>query len=238
MSQVEILGVFVGKAELIDGGLSRAIDKQRIDKRIWLWPQGLGEDQLGDARYHGGQERALHHYPAEHYAFWRKRYPERNWGLSAFGENLSTLGLREEQVCIGDIFRWGDALIQVSQPRSPCYRLNPQGDQPHLALQAQDNGRCGWFYRVIKPGFVSSHEPLELVQRTFPSLSVARALSHFYHTPMERSGLQHLQQCPALSRQWRERVTQRLNTGLLEDWEERLQGLPLLGTQQDERRYA
>lgn len=229
MSQVEILGVFIGKAEDIGGGLSCAQRKQRVDHRLWLWPQGLGQDEQGDARFHGGPERALHHYPAEHYAYWQALYPALPWPLASFAENLSSRGLTEEQVCIGDIFRWGDVLLQVSQPRSPCYRLNRLGAHPELAQVVQDSGRCGWFYRVLKPGFVSAENSFELVQRSYPSLSVAQALHHFYHFPMERAGLQQLQLCPALSARWREAAAQRLRTGRLEDWSARLQGLPLEG---------
>lgn len=239
MKQVEIQGVFIGKAEDIGGGLSCAQHKQRVEHRLWLWPQGLGHDEQGDARFHGGPERALHHYPAEHYAHWRALYPTRQWSLPCFGENLSSLGLLEDQVCIGDIFRWGDTLLQVSQPRSPCYRLNRHGELPEFPQVVQDSGRCGWFYRVLKPGFVSVENCFELVQRSYPSLSVAQALHHFYHFPMERAGLQQLQRCPALSARWREAAAQRLRSGRLEDWTARLLGLPLEGAQALEvRRYA
>lgn len=239
MTQVEILGVFIGKAEDIGGGLSAARCKQRAEHRLWLWPQGLGQDEQGDARFHGGPERALHHMPSEHYAYWRSHHPELQWPLSSFGENLSSRGLSEEQVCIGDIFRWGDVLLQVSQPRSPCYRLNRPGANPELARAVQDSGRCGWFYRVLRPGFVSAEMPFELVQRSYPSLSVAQALQHFYHFPMERAGLQQLQLCPALSARWREIAAQRLRSGRLEDWSARLQGVPLEGVvAEGGRRYA
>ncbi|GIZ12677.1 MOSC domain-containing protein [Pseudomonas sp. NCCP-436] len=239
MQQIEILGVFIGKAEDIGGGLSCVQRKQRLQHRLWLWPQGLGQDEQGDARFHGGLERAVHHYPAEHYDYWRALYPQRAWALPEFGENLSSRGLCEEQVCIGDIFRWGDALLQVSQPRSPCYRLKRLQADADLPQIAQDSGRCGWFYRVLKPGFASAELPFQLVQRSYPGLSVAQALHHFYHFPMERAGLQQLQGCLALSARWREIVAQRLKTGRLEDWSARLSGQPLEGAQvSEERRYA
>lgn len=239
MNRIEILSVLIGKAETISGGLSAAMHKQRMDQRIWLWPQGLGQDSLGDERFHGGPERALHHYPAEHYVHWRQSYPQTQWVLPGFGENLSTIGVREEQVCIGDIFRWGDTVLQISQPRSACYRLNLDGQFPELAQQVQDNGRCGWFYRVLKPGYVSPRERLELVQRPFPALTVARAHMLFYHRPLDRSGLVQLQRCEGLSMQWREIAARRLLTGEVEDWNARLQGLPLEGVIDAEvRRYA
>ena len=224
-----VMGVFIGKAKDIGGGLCSAIDKQPVSHRLWLWPQGLGNDEQGDPRFHGGPERALHHYPAEHYAYWRERYPQLEWRTPSFGENLSTLGLDEQQVCIGDVFRWGDALLQVSQPRSPCYRLSRRWSLPDFPQDVQDTGRCGWFYRVLKPGFVSQENAFELVERRHPALSVALAMSHFFHTPLEREGLQQLQACPALSLRWREQVARRLTTGQVEDWTARLLGRPLEG---------
>lgn len=229
MSKLSVAGVFIGKAEDIGGGLRSAIDKRPLSHRLWLWPQGLGNDEQGDTRFHGGPERALHHYPAEHYAYWRERYPQVSWQAPGFGENLSTQGMTEKQVCIGDVFRWGDALLQVSQPRSPCYRLSRRWSLQQLPHDVQDSGRCGWFYRVLKPGFVSVENPLELAERTYPSLSVAQAVAYFFHTPLEREGLQQLQMCPALSARWREQVSQRLVSGRLEDWSARLLGRPLEG---------
>lgn len=225
MKSVVVKGVFIGKSEEIGTGLCSAVDKHLIEHRQWLWPQGFGNDDQGDARFHGGLDRALHHYPAEHYQHWQQVYSDVLWTAPAFGENISSLGLRESQVCIGDIFRWGEALLQVSQPRSPCYRLSYQWKIPGLPQRAQDSGRCGWYYRVLKPGYVSPQDPLELVQRVHPGLTVARVLSHFYHQPMERSGLQQLVQCSSLSHRWREIAAQRLATNQLEDWQERLHGV-------------
>ncbi|MCY1352713.1 Protein YiiM [compost metagenome] len=229
MSRVDVQGVFIGKAEDIGGGLSSAIDKSRVEQRTWLWPQGLGGDEHGDQRFHGGPERALHHYPAEHYRYWRKHYRQWPWVAPAFGENLSTYGLTEDQVCIGDIFRWGQAFLQVSQPRSPCYRLSRRWSIPELAQYVQESGRCGWFYRVLRPGFVSPEAPLELIQRSHPGLSVAQTIQHYFHYPLDRPGLQALRDCEALSPRWRETAARRLATNQVEDWTARLLGLPLEG---------
>lgn len=224
MRAVRVNGIFIGKAKQIGLGLTSALDKQPVRHRLWLWPQGLGGDQAGDARYHGGLERALLHYPAEHYAFWRREFPHIDWQPGAFGENLSSSGLSEARVCIGDLFRWGDALLQVSQPHSPSYAIAHRWELPGLPQWLQDTGRCGWYYRVVKPGFVSSENRLQLLRRSYPGLSVAQALRSFYHAPLERAGLQQLVACQALSARWRELAAQRLASGRLEDWSARLLG--------------
>ncbi|CAN7209368.1 MOSC domain-containing protein [Aquipseudomonas alcaligenes] len=229
MQGVEVKAIFIGKAEDIGGGLSSAIDKREVDHRLWLWPQGLGSDEQGDPRFHGGPERALHHYPAEHYRFWRKHYRHLAWKAPSFGENISTYGLTEEQVCIGDVFRWGQALVQISQPRSPCYRLSRRWGIEELPRFVQDTGRCGWFYRVLRPGFVSREDRLELQERRYPELSVAQAVRAYFHSPLEHEGLRQLQQCEALSGRWRDGAARRLDSGQVEDWNARLHGLPLEG---------
>ncbi len=226
---MSVEGVFVGKAEPMGGGLCSAIDKKPVDQRLWLWPQGLGHDEQGDLRFHGGPERALHHYPREHYRYWRQRYPALQWPVPAFGENLSTLGVTEEDVCIGDLFRWGGALIQISQPRSPCYRLSRRWTLPTLPQDVQDSGRCGWFYRVVEPGFVSVEDRLEQVRRDYPGLTVALAIHHYFHAPLDRAGLRQLVACDALSSRWRDTAARRLATHQVEDWTARLGGLPLEG---------
>lgn len=132
MEQIVVNGVFIGKVEETWGGLVSAIDKLPVEQEFWLGHDGLPGDEQADIRHHGGLERALHHYPAEHYRYWRKRHPLNRWQLPAFGENISTYGITEAEVCIGDQFHWGDALLEVSQPRSPCYR---QGQRWNLAAR-------------------------------------------------------------------------------------------------------
>lgn len=231
MKTVELKGLFIGKAEEIGPGLSTAMDKGPVAHRLWLWPQGLGSDEQGDARYHGGPERVLHHYPVEHYAHWRRLYRDIDWQMGAFGENISTHGLNEDRVCIGDLFRWGDALIQISQPRPPCYRLSYRWGHPELPQRVQESTRMGWFYRVVKPGFVTPQSHLQLIQRLYPGLTVAQAIRSFYHTPDNRAGLQQLVSCHALSSRWRDLAARRLATGCVEDWQPRLHGLPPEGVQ-------
>jgi MOSC domain-containing protein YiiM len=220
MNSVRVEGVYIGKAKNLGHGLISDIDKHRLDRRLWLWPQGLGTDEHGDPRFHTGPERALHHYPSEHYEYWRKHYPHIDWRAPAFGENLSSHGLTEEHACLGDMFRWGGALLQISQPRSPCYRLSHSWGIEDLPQHAQDTGRCG---------FVSPDDSFELIQRSYPGLTVAWALRSFYQEPLEHAGLKKLVDCPALSSRWRDIALKRLRTGRIEDWSDRLLGLPLEG---------
>ncbi|SDJ24014.1 MOSC domain-containing protein YiiM [Pseudomonas delhiensis] len=230
MEGIVIQGVFIGKVEECWGGLVSAIDKLETREEVWLGSEGLPGDEQADLRHHGGLDRALHHYPAEHYRHWRKQHPQQRWQQPAFGENLSTFGVNEADVCIGDLFRWGEALIEVSQPRSPCYRLGRRWNLPELPLELQQQGRCGWFYRVRRAGMVSAAAPLELVQRHYPQLSVASLLRWYFGEPLEPCGLRQMMACDALSLRWRKTAAQRLASGVVEDWTARLQGPECLGS--------
>ena len=120
------VNVFTGKVREYDGSRPSAIAKVQVDGELSLTELGLVGDQQAEKKIHGGPDRALCHYPREHYQHWKTEFPEQAdlFVAPAFGENLSTDGLTEKNVFIGDIYRWGDALIQVTQPRSPCFKLN------------------------------------------------------------------------------------------------------------------
>ncbi len=126
-----------------------------------LGPTGLDGDQQADLVFHGGPEKAVCVYPFEHYRLW-----EAELGITleipAFGENLTTQGLVESEVCLGDIFRWGGATVQVSQPRRPCYKIAARYEIKDLAVRVEDSLRTGFYLRVLQPGRVSMTDQLVL----------------------------------------------------------------------------
>ncbi len=127
--------VYTGKIQAYPEGKPSAIAKIQVDGELMLTELGLEGDEQAEKKVHGGPDRALCHYPREHYLYWAREFPEQAelFVAPAFGENLSTDGLTESNVYMGDIFRWGEALIQVSQPRSPCYKLNYHFDISDIA---------------------------------------------------------------------------------------------------------
>ncbi|WP_286239141.1 MOSC domain-containing protein [Neptuniibacter halophilus] len=226
---VALLGVYRG-AVTQRYGLQTAIAKCPVDTPVYLSELGLEGDQCADLRHHGGLDRALHHYPREHYAFWQQQCPESgHWQAPGMGENLSTLGMTEATVCLGDRLRWGDAEIEVSQPRSPCFKLNRRWQVADFAAQMQRSGRCGWLYRVVKPGRVSISEPLVLIDRLAQAMTVAQVCQIYFGDPLQEQGLRQLLSQSALAASWREKIEQRLQTGQVEPWHFRLQGPPESG---------
>ena len=189
------------------------IDKQRSTNDVWLDLSGLQGDLVADHRFHGGPDRSLCQYPADHYRHWCRLYPHlQAIGPAAFGENLSTLGLDERQVCIGDRFRWGDALIEVSQPRSPCSNLDRRHDARGLARQLAKSGRTGWLYRTLEPGAVRPGADLHLIDRPCPTASVLRVWRGFMNEDISDTELAWLAGLSPLANEYRRRFRQRLDS--------------------------
>ncbi|MBV7298101.1 MOSC domain-containing protein [Enterovibrio paralichthyis] len=201
-----------------------AMGKSRIEEPLFLSAVGLEGDECAETRFHGGEERALHQYPAEHYLHWQTRFGIQTWQAPGMGENISTLGMLETTVCIGDVYQWGEAVIQISQPRSPCYKLDKRWQVEGFAQRMQDSARCGWLYRVLTPGFVSVHEPLVLIERPANAVTVKETSDIFFVDPLNPQGLERLAMQTALSESWRGKVLQRIETGVVENWQHRLTG--------------
>lgn len=224
--KVNVQQVRVGRLQpLANSGLETGIFKQPVTES-WLAETGLQGDQQGDTRHHGGVEKALHHYPAEHYLAWCELLPElaAEWQPGAFGENISAYGLTEVDVCIGDIFTLGESQVQVSQARQPCWRLNQRFGHPGVSLAVQQQMRTGWYYRVLQPGRVWAGCELQLLERPHPGWSLQRILELFYRDCLNRPALVELAALPELADSWRTVLQRRLDSGAVEDWQHRLYG--------------
>lgn len=202
-----------------------AIEKRQTEGVLQLGATGLDGDEQAEKTFHGGPDRALCHYPREHYDYWKMMYPEIEDRFVApfFGENMSTLGMTEDTVFIGDIYQWGGAVIQITQPRSPCYKLNPLTDVSDFAQVMQDSGRTGWLYRVIGKGEVSGLHPLKLLTRT-SAVSVREAVAIAFHLPFDETEYRRLLHAPGLSASWTLTMQRRLTSGKIEDFNRRLFG--------------
>lgn len=196
-------------------GTSSAIAKQPIDRPVLVGPLGLDGDEQADLTVHGGPDKAIHHYPRDHYPAWEAelgRHPLLQ-GEGAFGENLSTLGLTEHAACIGDRYRLGSALIELSQGRQPCWKLDHRFSHRGLSAAVIRSGRSGWYYRVIEPGQVAVGSQLELAARPLPDWTVARV----FHLLIagghkdDQPALRQLADMAALAENWRSRAIRLLS---------------------------
>ncbi|CEE91204.1 conserved hypothetical protein [Xenorhabdus nematophila str. Anatoliense] len=218
------LQVYRGKIISSEKWGPSAVNKLLVNGRLQLTSLGLEGDEQAEG-FHGGPDRALCHCPREHYLFWKRQFPElmETFVSPLFGENLSTEGMTEDNVYIGDIFQWGEALIQITQPRSPCYKLNLITGISDFSAMMQNNGCCGWLYRVISAGFVSTGEPIKLLSRN-SDVSVTEAISIAFHSPFDEEQYRRLMGVAGLSASWNLTMQKRITHGKIEDFNRRLFG--------------
>lgn len=213
---MSLLSLHAGQARSFGPeGQSSAIHKVPVEGLRRITFQGLEGDVQADLKNHGGSDKALHHYPREHYAPWRAELPHRAelFVPGGFGENLSTLGLTEATVCLGDIFTLGGAVVQVAQGRKPCWKLNVRFDVVDMARRVQDTGRTGWYYRVLEEGAVAPGEPLTRVERLCPDWPLDRLWRVLSQVPADRAALEELAGLGVLAANWRETARKRLAGG-------------------------
>ena len=155
-----------------------AIAKTAVDGPRNVGFLGIEGDAQADLSVHGGPDKAIHHYPRDHYGFWRATLGERPVlsAAGAFGENISTTGLTETAACIGDRYRLGTALVEIAQGRQPCWKQGHRLGDARAVLTMVKTRHCGWYYRVLEEGAVAAGDALALVDRPHPDWTVARVI--------------------------------------------------------------
>ena len=201
-----------------------------INKKATVVPEkviftGLLNDVQADRKHHGGPDKAIHHYAFEHYEFWKSvpgiSKPEalREGG---FGENISTVGMDENSVCIGDKYRIGSVILEVSQARQPCWKLNLRFGHPDMSHLVQDSLRTGWYYRVLEEGWIQAGNCFMLLERPWPQWPLKKLIETFYRDTLNKPSLKGMVQIEPLAKSWKNTVHKRLETGCVEDWNKRL----------------
>ncbi|MEW6210830.1 MAG: MOSC domain-containing protein [Acidobacteriota bacterium] len=217
MKEIQLLSVQVGLPQTFAARLSvgpaekswvTAFFKQPVTGRIWLGKTNLDGDRQA-AKTHGGPEKAVCAYPFEHYPRWQQEFDLPSLTYGAFGENFTFEGLTETDVCIGDVFSAGDAIVQVSQPRPPCWRLARWWQVKEFALRMEETGLTGWYLRVIREGYVEAGARVELMERHHPRWSVAAANELMYGRASKAEDLRDLSECESLSEGWREELSKK-----------------------------
>jgi MOSC domain-containing protein YiiM len=173
---MKIVSLNIGKPRAVlygDREVLTGIFKSPVPGPLLLRRLNLDGDCQADLSVHGGRTKAVYAYPSEHYEFWRKEFPEEKlpWGM--FGENFTTEGLLEENACIGDQFRIGEALVKVTQPRMPCFKLGIRFDRPDMVKRFLASGRSGIYFSVIEEGMVNVGDAIERIEQNENCVSVA-----------------------------------------------------------------
>jgi MOSC domain-containing protein YiiM len=173
MAKVISLNVGLPRTVYFRGqAVTTGIFKEPVSGRIKLRRLNLDGDKQADLTVHGGPDKAVYAYPAEHYDYWKKRLPNMKlpWGM--FGENLTTIELLEDQVNIGDVFQIGSSEVVVTQPRMPCYKLGVKFGSMDIVKKFMDSKLTGIYFRVLKEGEVEAGDAIELISRDANNVTV------------------------------------------------------------------
>lgn len=197
--------------------------KKPVDGPVALRWLNLEGDAQADLEHHGGVDKAVCCYPSVHYDGWRREL-ELPLPFGSFGENFTIDGLAEPDVCIGDVWKVGEAVVQVSQPRQPCWKLARRWKLKNLTRQLQDSGRTGWYLRVLTEGVVASHAPIFLSDRPHPDWTIARANRIMHVDKLDLASAAALAELPSLSASWKATLTNRVEKGVEPDLARRLEG--------------
>lgn len=207
------------------GSLS-AINKRPLAGRVRVTTLGINVDQQGDLRVHGGPDEAIHHYPLDHYPYWKGNVQhELLERPGAFGEKFSSSGWTEREVNIGDVVRVGTVTLQISQGRQPCWKLNDRFNEPGMARRMQSSGRTGWYYRVLSEGTLHVGDEMTIIERPCPQWSMSRLINLLFDKVLDHELLEQARNLP-LTPSWLKLVTHRLERNQVESWSGRLDGPP------------
>ena len=200
-----LLSVNVGLPREIEwrGRIVRtAIWKEPIQGRRGVKRLNVEGDGQADLRGHGGEQRAVFVYQIESYRYWEERLGRHDLTHGQFGENFTIEGLPDDEVCIGDRYRIGTALFEVTQPRVTCYRVGIRTNEPHMAALLTSSGRPGFYLRVLEEGEVGAGDPILLITRGPERMTVARVNALLYSSQHPRDQLERALRIPALSPGW------------------------------------
>lgn len=187
-----------------------AIVKSPIDGRVHVGREGLNGDAQENRKHHGGPEMAMLAYGSPSRTRWRDEFGL-DFPPGGFGENLLISDCDESSVCIGDVYRLGDeVVVQVSQPRAPCWKLARRWGRPSLVQEVLDTGRSGWYLRVLREGDIETGQPVALEDRPYPEITV-RAVGDVAHAKsFDPVMLERIAACEALSASWREQAARKI----------------------------
>jgi MOSC domain-containing protein YiiM len=225
--------VFAGKpktvgdkdaASLMDREWTSAIFKESVEGAVWANKTGLTGDGVFDTEHHGGPEKAVFAYSLENYHYWQKELGNSEIGPGGMGENFLMGDLTEDLVCIGDTFQIGEAVVQVSQPRQPCWKPARRFKIKTLALLIQNTGRTGWYFRVLKEGLVEAGQTMTLLERPYPKWTIQKCNEVLHGKEPNFEEMQELSQCELLAPGMRATLEKRVSLKAVPEITDRVYG--------------
>jgi MOSC domain-containing protein YiiM len=190
--------------------INTGIFKQPVSGRVALRTLNLDGDRQADLSVHGGPYKAVYAYPSEHYEYWRKQLPEDDLPWGVFGENLTTEGVAEDDLHVGDRYQIGSSIVMVRQPRVPCYKLAAKFKRDEILQQFLLSGRSGFYLSVEQEGEVGAGDSFELLSRDHSGVTISEMNLLFFREKYNRNLLQKAVTTAALPEEWREYFRPRL----------------------------
>jgi MOSC domain-containing protein YiiM len=190
-----------------------AIFKEAVEGPQWATTLGLRGDGQADRRFHGGPDKAINVYCLEHYAHWTAELGVDVMPFGAFGENFTVTGALEPDVCVGDIFEVGDAIVQISQPRQPCGTLARRWHTLSLVKRIENHGSTGWYFRVLTEGEMMAGDTFKQLERPYPKWTVALANEVMHLRRTDYAASHELAALPPLAESWKEALNRRGKNG-------------------------
>ncbi len=182
------------------------IFKLPVKEPITLEKEGVSKDNISDRKVHGGVYKACYLFSADHYPYWKEKYPILDWDWGMFGENLTVEGLDETMLRIGSVYKLGTALVQITQPREPCFKLGLKFGTQDILKQFIDHGFPGTYVKVLEVGQVKSGDALELVEESIDTLSTHQFYKLLFSRTKDRAILEMAVQNEALPPHKRKRL--------------------------------
>ncbi|WP_397570319.1 MOSC domain-containing protein [Schlesneria sp. T3-172] len=213
-----------GATDPMDRPWTSGFQKSPVPGPVRVGSTNVEGDGQADLEHHGGPDKAVLAYSADHYAQWRQVLQKPNLPFGAFGENFTIAGLNETTVCVGDIWQLGDVRLQVSQPRQPCWKLARRWRIKTLALQVQESGRTGWYFRVLTEGMITPGLGFHLQDRPYPDWTIERSnrIMHFEKDDLRAAA--ELAALAPLATSWKSTLTKRVEKNANPDPSKRLIG--------------
>lgn len=183
------------------------IFKEPVAGRVMARRLTLDGDKQVDLRYHGGEHKAIYAYPHEHYAIWAQELGRNDFGFGQFGENLTTEGLLETTVHLGDRFRVGGALLEVTQPRVPCFKLGIKMGDARFVKTFLDSMRSGYYLRVLEEGEIGASDTIERTELGPERITIHDLYHLRFKDPLNRDLIHRVLSVEALSKEWRKELS-------------------------------
>jgi MOSC domain-containing protein YiiM len=211
MKIIQIKNLAIGKPKEFDWNDKKGISAigKTSTETLQLLKSGFVGDDVANHEFHGGFDRAVCLYPFEHYVNWENEF-QTKLKLPAFGENMTVAGMLEDQVCIGDVYQAGDAVLQITQGRIPCSTISNYNGVDKFLMRIVATNKTGYFFRVLEEGAISMESTIKLIEKHPMGVTVFSANQVMFHDQKNKKAIGKILQVKELAEVWREKFTRML----------------------------